>query len=192
MGLENGYKFLIYTLLPPNWDISINGAQSGIFVQKIVSNRFTVTKSRSKRIRFFRLTNRKMIWQTEKRKKLDLKKWRKSGDFFLFWNFFKIIFNKSLDFWKKCAHTMRAFKLRRNQKRISTPEISAVNGTTDETGFLLNTQTLWIKAAHQKILILSKSVQEEICRQLNLELSKLWLSQCAYPRQVVGLHIKPR
>ena len=54
-------------------------------------------------------------------------------------NFFENISDKMLDFLEKCAHTMRAFKL---GKQISTPEISAVNGTTNGKGNLLNTQTL--------------------------------------------------
>ena len=48
----------------------------------------------------------------------------------------KIIFEKSLDFFGKCAHTMRAFKLGTSKKQISTPEISAVYGTTNEKGSL--------------------------------------------------------
>ena len=57
-------------------------------------------------------------------------------------NFFENISDKMLDFLEKCAHTMRAFKLGTVQKQISTPEISAVNGTTNGKGILLNTQTL--------------------------------------------------
>ena len=57
-------------------------------------------------------------------------------------NFFENISDKMLDFLEKCAHTMRAFKLGTVQKQISTPEISAVNGTTNGKGNLLNTQTL--------------------------------------------------
>ena len=67
-------------------------------------------------------------------------------------NFFENISDKMLDFLEKCAHTMRAFKLGAHtmrafklgtvQKQISTPEISAVNGTTNGKGNLLNTQTL--------------------------------------------------
>ena len=62
----------------------------------------------------------------------------------VFYDFFKNSFNKLLDFFGKCAraHTMRAFKLGTVQKQISTPEISAVNGTTNGKGILLNTQTL--------------------------------------------------
>lgn len=57
-------------------------------------------------------------------------------------NFFENISDKMLDFLEKCAHTMRAFKLGTVQKQISTPENSAVNGTTNGKGNLLNTQTL--------------------------------------------------
>ena len=57
-------------------------------------------------------------------------------------NFFENISDKMLDFLEKCAHTVRAFKLGTVQKQISTPEISAVNGTTNGKGNLLNTQTL--------------------------------------------------
>ena len=69
-------------------------------------------------------------------------KWRISGIFSWCEKFFKIIFNKLLDFFRKCAHTMRAFKLGTVQKQISTPEISAVNGTTNGKRVSLNTQTL--------------------------------------------------
>ena len=60
-----------------------------------------------------------------------------------FWHFF-LMYKVFYDFFKnrKCAHTMRAFKLGTVQKQISTPEISAVNGTTNGKGILLNTQTL--------------------------------------------------
>ena len=62
----------------------------------------------------------------------------------------KLTFGKVADFWHFFlmykvfygAHTMRAFKLGTVQKQISTPEISAVNGTTNGKGILLNTQTL--------------------------------------------------
>ena len=69
-------------------------------------------------------------------------KWRISGIFSWCEKNFKIIFNKLLDFFRKCAHTMRAFKLGTVQKQISTPEISAVNGTTNGKRVSLNTQTL--------------------------------------------------
>ena len=77
----------------------------------------------------------------KKKKKIKNLIWDKTPEiwhFFLdkkdFYDFFKIIFNKLLDFFVKCAHTMRAFKLGTVQKQISTPEISAVYGTTNETG----------------------------------------------------------
>lgn len=65
-------------------------------------------------------------------------KWRNSGIFSWCEKFFKIIFNKLLDFFRKCAHTMRAFKLGTVQIQISTPEISAVYGTTNEMGICKN------------------------------------------------------
>ena len=170
MGLENGYKFLIYTLLPPNWDISINGAQSGIFVQKIVSNRFTVTKSRSKRIRFFRLTNRKMIWQTEKRKKLDLKKMAEIWRFFPILKFFQNYFQQiAWLFWKMCAY-YAGFQVGNKLKTNLNPWNFCGLRNDQRKGFSVKHANIVNKSSSSKrFLIIQKSVQEEICRQLNLE-----------------------
>ena len=82
--------------------------------------------------------------------------------FWIFCNFFQIIYEKKLDFFKLRTHNMRAFKLRSNEILVSTPEISRINRNI-------------VNKSSSSILIfeIQKSVQEEICRQLNLELSKL-------------------
>ena len=64
-------------------------------------------------------------------------------------DFFKINFEKTLDFFDVWTHTVRALSWERKKRKLSTPKIQAVYGTTKRMGILINTQTLWIKAAHQ-------------------------------------------
>ena len=86
----------------------------------------------------------------KKTKNIFSKKWRISGGFSYSLNFLKIIFEIPLDFFRLWAHTKRAFKLRQQNKRHSTPEILRFTEQTVWNRFWSNTQTLWIKAAHQK------------------------------------------
>ena len=52
--------------------------------------------------------------------------------FVAFLDFFEIIFQKPLDFFRNRTHTMRAFKLRTNQKKLSTPEILRLSERPNE------------------------------------------------------------
>ena len=100
-------------------------------------------------------------------------------------NFFKIIFEFALDFLVLSAHTKRALKLRQTKKRNLNPWNLAISRRKE---IIWRNRNIVNKSSSSKDFWckIQESVQEEICRQLNLELSKLWLSQCAYPRQVVG------
>ena len=63
------------------------------------------------------------------------KKSRKIKVFIWKVNFFKIIFEFFLDFFRNRAHTKRAFKLRQQKKRNSTPEILRFTEQTVRIGF---------------------------------------------------------
>jgi len=56
----------------------------------------------------------------------------------IFSDFFKIIFEKTLDFFELSIHTMRAFKLGTIYIRLSTPEIRRFTERTLRTGYREN------------------------------------------------------
>jgi len=79
-----------------------------------------------------------------------------------FRDFLKNVFEKILDFLELQTHNNRAFKLALCEKEKSTPEISRIN------------RNIVNKSSSSKWFLMhynanQKSVQEEICRQLNLE-----------------------